>query len=554
MEQSGRPPRRRRHHQPHPPRRLRARPRPPRRRRRPRPQGPPVQLPGRGLHRGHDGGGAGDARRRRARGRRHRLGPARRRLPVAGRRPTGLAGRRAGGPPDAGRRRRARDLQRRQAARRPAGRHHRRPRRSGRRVRRPPPGPGAAARRARARRAAGRRAGLPAPRRRHDDPVLADGRAPGRRPRRSRRCRARRPGGAPALGARVAAVESLPGRRLAARHRDPVVGVAIDGDRTAELRGGRPARRRPRQATAAPSSTCAPSTRPTTPRSRRRWPPCPPPAREGRRHRRPRRPRQVVARAGPHRHRPGPLRGGEAARPDHRPRLRPHHAARRARRSASSTCPATSASCKNMLAGVGAVDACLFVVAATEGWKPQSEEHLRILELLGIGHGVVALDEGRPGRRRVAASWPAWTSADHVAGTFLETAPIVPVAAPPAPASTSCAGPSTGSSPPRRRPAIAAGPASGSIGCSPPRAAGTVVTGTLTGGALAVGDQVVVGPQSRPARIRAIQSLGRGRRAHRARPPRRAQPGRGRAHRGGPGRRRRRARAMAADACASTPR
>src|SRR5256885_14003253 len=46
---------------------------------------------------------------------------------------------------------------------------------------------------------------------------------------------------------------------------------------------------------------------------------------------------------------------------------------------------------KNMLAGVGAVDACLFVVAATEGWKPQSEEHLRILELLGIGSGLVAL-------------------------------------------------------------------------------------------------------------------------------------------------------------------
>src|SRR5213595_2785646 len=46
---------------------------------------------------------------------------------------------------------------------------------------------------------------------------------------------------------------------------------------------------------------------------------------------------------------------------------------------------------KNMLAGVGAVDACLFVVAATEGWKPQSEEHLRILELLGIAHGVIAL-------------------------------------------------------------------------------------------------------------------------------------------------------------------
>ena len=46
---------------------------------------------------------------------------------------------------------------------------------------------------------------------------------------------------------------------------------------------------------------------------------------------------------------------------------------------------------KNMLAGIGGVEACLFVVAATEGWKPQSEEHLRILGLLGIGHGVVAL-------------------------------------------------------------------------------------------------------------------------------------------------------------------
>lgn len=48
---------------------------------------------------------------------------------------------------------------------------------------------------------------------------------------------------------------------------------------------------------------------------------------------------------------------------------------------------------KNMLAGVGGVDACLFVVAATEGWKPQSEEHLRILELLGIRHGVIALTQ-----------------------------------------------------------------------------------------------------------------------------------------------------------------
>ena len=43
---------------------------------------------------------------------------------------------------------------------------------------------------------------------------------------------------------------------------------------------------------------------------------------------------------------------------------------------------------KNMLAGVSGVDACVFVVDSTEGWKPQSEEHLRILELLGLRHGL----------------------------------------------------------------------------------------------------------------------------------------------------------------------
>src|SRR5918999_2194950 len=74
---------------------------------------------------------------------------------------------------------------------------------------------------------------------------------------------------------------------------------------------------------------------------------------------------------------------------------------------------------KNMLAGVGAVDACLFVVAATEGWKPQSEEHLRILDLLGIRHGVVALtkvglvDDDSAMRAEVA---------ERTAGTFLEGA------------------------------------------------------------------------------------------------------------------------------------
>src|SRR5205085_4583355 len=46
---------------------------------------------------------------------------------------------------------------------------------------------------------------------------------------------------------------------------------------------------------------------------------------------------------------------------------------------------------KNMLAGVGAVEAAMLVVGATEGWMPQSEEHLRLLDLLGISHGLAVV-------------------------------------------------------------------------------------------------------------------------------------------------------------------
>src|SRR6478609_895760 len=46
---------------------------------------------------------------------------------------------------------------------------------------------------------------------------------------------------------------------------------------------------------------------------------------------------------------------------------------------------------KNMLAGVGAVDVALLVVAANEGWMPQTEEHVQILDLLDVRHGLVAL-------------------------------------------------------------------------------------------------------------------------------------------------------------------
>src|SRR3954462_12211013 len=46
---------------------------------------------------------------------------------------------------------------------------------------------------------------------------------------------------------------------------------------------------------------------------------------------------------------------------------------------------------KNMVAGVGSIDAALLVVAANEGWMPQTEEHLQILLYLGVTRAVVAL-------------------------------------------------------------------------------------------------------------------------------------------------------------------
>jgi selenocysteine-specific elongation factor len=46
---------------------------------------------------------------------------------------------------------------------------------------------------------------------------------------------------------------------------------------------------------------------------------------------------------------------------------------------------------RNMLAGVGPVRLVLFVVAADEGWKPQSEEHLAIVDVLGAHGAVIAL-------------------------------------------------------------------------------------------------------------------------------------------------------------------
>ncbi len=161
----------------------------------------------------------------------------------------------------------------------------------------------------------------------------------------------------------------------------------------------------------------------------------------------------------------------------------------------------------NMLAGVGGAAACLLVVDATEGWRPQSEEHLRILELLGTPTGVIAItkadlvdDDG--------IELAHLDVADHVRGTFLDRAPVVAVSA------VTGAGldelvdvlgtvaMSLPAGPDDDRPRLWIDRSFSA------RGAGTVVTGTLTGGTLHVDDQLHVVPAGVPVRVRALQSHG----------------------------------------------
>jgi selenocysteine-specific elongation factor len=158
----------------------------------------------------------------------------------------------------------------------------------------------------------------------------------------------------------------------------------------------------------------------------------------------------------------------------------------------------------NMLAGVGPVRLVLFVVAADEGWKPQSEEHLQILDVLGVAGGVIALTK----RDLVDDETLAIATdevRDRVAGTVLADAPIVPVSAETGTGleelvralDTMLAG-APAPEPARTRLFVDR--------VFTIRGAGTVATGTLAGGCLDVGREVTLLPGDRRARIRGLQT------------------------------------------------
>ncbi len=157
----------------------------------------------------------------------------------------------------------------------------------------------------------------------------------------------------------------------------------------------------------------------------------------------------------------------------------------------------------NMVAGVGAIDLGIFIVAADDSWMPQSEEHLQILTYLGIKNFIVALTKAD---LVDDLEFVTEILADDLQGTALENAPIIPVSAPTGLGMTELREKISeilAATPPPRdfgQPRLAVDRAFS------PKGVGTVVTGTLTGGALATGDQLTAFPAGLRTHVRSIQN------------------------------------------------
>ena len=159
---------------------------------------------------------------------------------------------------------------------------------------------------------------------------------------------------------------------------------------------------------------------------------------------------------------------------------------------------------KTMVAGVGSIDVALLVVAADDGWMPQTEEHLQILDYLGVTRAVVALTKidlaGSLESEAVAAV------GEQLRRSPFAQAPIVPTSV------------VTGRGLDELKTALARAlahtPVQPDLG--KPRlpvdrvftlkGIGTVVTGTLTGGRLTRGQAAVLQPGGVACRIRSLQN------------------------------------------------
>ncbi len=159
---------------------------------------------------------------------------------------------------------------------------------------------------------------------------------------------------------------------------------------------------------------------------------------------------------------------------------------------------------KNMLAGIEAIDVALFVVAADEGWMPQSEEHLAVLDLLEVKAGVVALTKIDTVDTDLV-ELASLEISEKLDGTSLEPAAIVPVSARTGEGLESLLD-SLDAIVGQVRTATRERPRMWVDRSFTASGAGTVVTGTLLDGHLTVGEVVEIYPMGHQARIRGAQS------------------------------------------------
>jgi selenocysteine-specific elongation factor len=160
---------------------------------------------------------------------------------------------------------------------------------------------------------------------------------------------------------------------------------------------------------------------------------------------------------------------------------------------------------RNMIAGVGSIDLALFVVAADDGWMPQTEEHLQILTYLGVPRAVVVLAKSDLGRIDSVTE----QIRIQLHGTAFCESPIIPTSI------------RNGEGIEKLKNAIAS-----ALAASRPqrdfrkprlfidrvftlRGIGTIVTGTLSGGSIRRSQDVVRQPGEISARVRSIQNHGR---------------------------------------------
>ncbi len=159
---------------------------------------------------------------------------------------------------------------------------------------------------------------------------------------------------------------------------------------------------------------------------------------------------------------------------------------------------------KTMVAGATGIDGVIFVIAADDGVMPQTREHLDILTLLGVRHGLVALTKVDcvDGQRveKVTAE-----VRDFLKGTFLQEAPILPVSGITGEgfdAFYEALKELVGKIEPKKTDGIFRLPVERTFSV---KGYGTVATGIPVAGSVKIGDEVVLFPHGTKGRIKAIQ-------------------------------------------------